>query len=98
MFAHPPDVHVPEKVIGPIIELVPAPLADMVSNSTFAVCPELSPVKAKKGAEALSIKVVFGDPAPTEPAPVFGVPVPVISMPTPVIVIPLVQVQEPAGI
>src|SRR5580704_14486263 len=70
----------------------------MVSSSTFAVCPRRSPVKVKKGAEALSIKVVFDVPAPTVPPPVLGVPVPVMSIPLPLIVIPEVQVQgEPVA-
>jgi hypothetical protein len=78
----------------------PAPLTGCIFNSsTFAVeLPVVNPVKVKKGAEALLIKVVFDVPAPTVPAPVLGVPDPVMSMPTPVTVTPLVQVQEPAGI
>src|SRR6267142_6104054 len=97
MLGQPLAVHVPVNCTDPGIEREPAPLADIVSSSTFAVCPTASPVKVKKGAEALSIRVVFAAPAPTVPAPVFGVPVPVMVMPTFVMVIPEVHVHVPAG-
>jgi hypothetical protein len=80
------------------IESTPAPLADIVSNSTFAVeLDVVSPLKVKSGEEALSVRVVLVVPAPTVPPPVLGVPVPVMSIPTPEIVIPVVHVHDPGG-
>jgi hypothetical protein len=99
MFAQPLVEQVPAKVIAPgLIEREPAPAADMVSSSIFAVCPKRKPVKENKGPVPLSISVVFDVPAPTVPPPLFGFPVPVMSIPLPLIVIPDVQVQgEPVG-
>jgi hypothetical protein len=93
-------VQVPENVTAAKMLFAAAPLTGcMFNSSTFAVeLVAVNPVKVKKGAEALLIKVVLGVPAPTVPPPVLGVPVPVMVMPTPVTVIPDAQVQEPAGI
>jgi hypothetical protein len=102
IYAHPFDVHVPEKLKAP------APVLGFVFvcpekliREIRAVSPYVNPEKLKSGEEPFGIAdemIVALFPAPIVEGPVFGVPAPMIEIPAPLIEIPEVHVQFPAGI